>query len=255
MDTQIELAPGPSGDVTEGTSAGAPPRVVLLRGELSDACAADLVVRLGDLVRAHGRVVADVAALRLAHPGAVHAFADAAVRAGEWPDARLVLVGADRVLAAALAADGVDQAVPVHPDVTAALAHLDERPALTRAFWHLAVSPRAPGTARGHVRRVCRRWDVDDEVREAAEIVVTELVTNAVEHALSASVVHVERRDASFRLTVRDFDLTALPDARLPDPTAARGRGLAMVAAVAQAWGVDTHRDGKTVWAEMAIRP
>jgi two-component sensor histidine kinase len=92
---------------------------------------------------------------------------------------------------------------------------------------------------------------VDEDAREAAEIVVTELVTNAVEHAASASVVEVERRSRTFRLTVRDFDVAPLPAAHLPDPTSPRGRGLAMVAAVAASWGVEPHRDGKTVWAEL----
>ena len=272
MDARIELALEPSGggrvgarsrtdtdsalDASEAPDPASPPEgtplVATLRGPLSTTTTGPLVEQLCGLLRAHDGVVLDVAAVALTHTGAVHAFAEALYRAGEWPDVRLALAAPDPTMAALLVSSRVAQRVPVHADVPAALAHLDERPDLVRAFWHFTVDSRAPGDARGHVRRVCRRWDIGEDTREAAEIVVTELVTNAVEHAGSASVVEVERRARSFRLTVRDFDQAPLPEAHLPAPTSPRGRGLAMVGAVSSAWGVEHHRDGKTVWAEMA---
>jgi len=226
--------------------------VVAVTGPLSELTARPLTDRLSELLQRHGGVVVDVSGMGLTHSGAVHAFAEAAARAGEWPDVRLAVAAPDDTAAALLVTSRVAQRVPVHADVATAVAHLDERPELVRGWWQFTVDARAPGDARGHVRRVCHRWAVDEEAREAAEIVVTELVTNAVEHAESASVVEVERREHSLRLTVRDFDLAPLPAAHLPDPTSPRGRGLAMVAAVTSAWGVESHRDGKTVWAEMA---
>ncbi|MDD7941836.1 ATP-binding protein [Actinomycetospora lutea] len=273
MDTRIELPLETTGDGGTGAwpqdrealpqaarhaspqalehSAGAP-MVVRLSGPLSETTAHPLVDRLCALLRRHGAVVADVSAIELRHSGAVHAFTEAAARAGEWPDVRLAVAAPDLTCAALLVSSRVAERVPVHPDVATALAHLDERPELVRGWWRFGIDPRAPGDARQHVRRVCGSWSVDDEAREAAEIVVTELVTNAVEHAVSASVVEVERTAHSLRLTVRDFDLAPLPEARLPEPTSPRGRGLAMVAAVATTWGVEAHRDGKTVWVEMA---
>jgi anti-sigma regulatory factor (Ser/Thr protein kinase) len=248
VDAQIELAPGE----TDAGGDAAPCCVVALRGTLSDASGPALVTGLSDLVRRRSPVVADVSGLTLAAPGAVSALAEAFAQAGEWPDVRLALIAPGPALATVLVSSGVADRVPVYGDEDDAVRHLDTRPALTSAFWHFTVTPRAPATARGHVRRVCRRWDVDDDARESAEIVVTELVTNAVEHAGSASLVEVERRRDAFRLTVRDYDRATLPDATLPDPTSPRGRGLAMVAAVAQSWGVDAHADGKTVWAELA---
>lgn len=247
MDTRIELILGRAGGDERGASC-----VVRIGGSLSGAEEADLAGRLGELVRARHAVVADVSGLTLVDAAAVRAFTDAFTEAGEWPEVRLALAAPSGTLAAELERSGVAARVPMHPTVELALARLDDRPALTRAFWHFTVTPRAPGAARGHVRRVCRHWDVDDDAREAAEIVVTELVTNAVEHAVSASLVEVERRRDAFRLTVRDYEPAPLPDAVLPAPTSVRGRGLAMVAAVARSWGVDTHDDGKTVWAELA---
>ncbi|GLZ49433.1 hypothetical protein Acsp06_56180 [Actinomycetospora sp. NBRC 106375] len=270
MSTRIELALEQTGDgETTARAADTPghdgpgvgrtavadgfraPVVVALSGPLSEITAHLLVSRLCEALRDHGAVVVDLSGVRLTHSGAVYAFAEAASRAGEWPEIRLALAAPDATMATLLVSSRVAQRVPVHPDVASAAAHLDERPELVRSFWHFQVDPRAPGEARGHVRRVCARWTVDEEAREAAEIVVTELVTNAVEHAASTSVVEVERREHIFRLTVRDFDLAPLPAVHLPAPSSPRGRGLAMVAAVASAWGVEAHRDGKTVWAEM----
>ena len=228
------------------------PVVVAVRGELSPDTEAQLVDGLCGLLQTHGAVVADVSALHATSASSLLAFIEAASRAGEWPDVRLVIAAPDPACASLLATTGVGERAPIHPDVETAAAHLDERPALVHAWWHFDPDPHAPGDARGHVRRVCRRWQIDDEAREAAEIVVTELVTNAVEHAESAAVVEVERRPSSFRLTVRDYDLSVVPQAHLPDPTSPRGRGLAMVAAVARDWGVEPHDDGKTIWAEMA---
>jgi anti-sigma regulatory factor (Ser/Thr protein kinase)/ABC-type transporter Mla MlaB component len=237
--------------VTDESSSPPRPVVLALTGPLSEITAHRLVGEVSGLLREHGDVIVDVSGVQLTHSGAVYAFAEAASRAGEWPAVRLAVAGPNPTMAALLVSSRVAERVPVHPDVATAAAHLDERPELVRSWWHFDVDARAPGQARGHVRRVCGRWTVDEEAREAAEIVVTELVTNAVEHAASASVVEAERRAHSFRLTVRDFDVAPLPAAHLPDPTSPRGRGLAMVAAVAGAWGVDAHRDGKTVWAEL----
>ncbi|GAA4892874.1 ATP-binding protein [Actinomycetospora straminea] len=258
MDTRIELSLENTGDGEgdawpdpNGTGRGAPPVVVALSGPLSLTTARPLVERLCQAMRGYGAVVADLSRVELVHSGAVHAFPEAAARAGEWPEVRLALAAPDATTAALLESSRVTERVPVHPDVDAALAHLDERPALVRGWWRFGVDPRAPGDARTNVRRVCGYWSVDEDAREAAEIVVTELVTNAVEHAASRSVVEVERREHRLRLTVRDFDLAPLPEAHLPAPTSPRGRGLAMVAAVTTSWGVEAHRDGKTVWAEM----
>lgn len=248
---RTEGAPDDDGSIDDDPGPRAV--VVAVSGPLSELTARPLAERLCELLRRHGAVVVDISGMELTHSGGVHAFAEAAARAGEWPDVRLALAAPDDTAAAVLVASRVAQRVPVHADVATAVAYLDERPELVGSWWEFAVDPRAPGEARGHLRRVCRRWAVDEDAREAAEIVVTELVTNAVEHASSASVVEVERREHTLRLTVRDYDVAPLPEAHLPGPTSSRGRGLAMVAAVSSAWGVEAHRDGKTVWSELAV--
>lgn len=247
MRTRIDLA-------VEGPVSGAvgAPAVARLTGSAQAPEADALCGRLADILREHERLVAEVSALDTQDEAVVLALPAALEAAGGWPGARLVVAAPPPELAALMAACEADLRVPVHPDVTTAGRHLDDRPPVVHATWDFAVSARAPGAARAYVRAACEVWDVDAEARESAEIVVTELVTNAVEHASSASTVDVVRRDASFRLAVRDWDTAALPAATLPPASAARGRGLAMVAAVAHDWGVLTHPDGKTVWAEMS---
>jgi anti-sigma regulatory factor (Ser/Thr protein kinase)/anti-anti-sigma regulatory factor len=233
--------------------------VASVRGDLDGEGREELASTLADLLETHHGVVLDVSALVAHHSSAVHAFTEAASRAGGWPRVCLALVAPGPSLSALLTASGVADETPVHVDLADALAHLADRPAVVRDGWRFDVDPHAPGHARARVRELCRRWGLDGEVREAAEIVITELVTNAVEHATSPSVVEVERHGDAFRMAVRDYDTGTtghdVPEAtswHAPPTSSPRGRGLAMVAAVSHAWGVQRHPDGKTVWAEMA---
>ncbi len=236
--------------------------VVSVEGDLDRAGRDEFVTGLAALITQHHAVVLDVAALVPSQSSTVHVFTEALARAGGWPGACLALVAPDPALASLLTASRVDQEVPVYGTVAEALTHLGERPPVVRESWRFEVDPHAPGHARARVRDVCRRWGLGAEVREAAEIVITELLTNAVEHATSASVVEVERHGDAFRMAVRDYDTGTtghdVPAARtwqVPPTSSPRGRGLAMVAAVSRSWGVLRHPDGKTVWAEMRARP
>lgn len=88
---------------------------------------------------------------------------------------------------------------------------------------------------------------VDDA--ELAELLTTELSSNAVHHAGTPFTVAVSHDDAGV-LTVEVHD----HDPRLPviaplDPHGARGRGLLLVDTLSREWGVTMiHDDGKTVW-------
>jgi anti-sigma regulatory factor (Ser/Thr protein kinase) len=92
--------------------------------------------------------------------------------------------------------------------------------------------------------------------RENLALVVTELVTNVVRHAgLSASdtfSMELTNRDKGIRLAVRDGG-PGFPRERIEsdDPFGTGGRGLVIVAALSDAWGVESDEDGCTVWCEM----
>lgn len=119
-----------------------------------------------------------------------------------------------------------------------------------RRHAHLAPRPLAPAAGRQLVESACRAWRLP-QVLDNAVVVVSELVSNAVEHAGTELDVTVTRRPHGLRLSVRD---------RKSDPplvmapadvagVAQRGRGLAVVAALARSWGYEPAEDGKSVWA------
>lgn len=112
----------------------------------------------------------------------------------------------------------------------------------------LAVGLDAPARARRWIGSVCERFGLD-HLRNEATLLVDELVTNAVLHARTDCVVVAEKGDDALRVEVidRNSDLVGVrPGAeRL---SAQGGRGLAIVAAMATAWGVHEHPLGKSVW-------
>jgi anti-sigma regulatory factor (Ser/Thr protein kinase) len=115
----------------------------------------------------------------------------------------------------------------------------------------LPADATAPGRARALLRAAADDWGVDGELYHDAAMVVTELVANAVDHARTPSTLTVCREGPDLRLSVRDSRPCSPPRPRPIDPRAARGRGLQMVDALAAAWGVTPHADGKTVWARL----
>ena len=106
--------------------------------------------------------------------------------------------------------------------------------------------------ARRHVRAVMPH----SVVREDVELVVTELVTNAVLHAPAGEVrLRLEELPEAVRVEVEDAG-HGMPVAVRESTTAMTGRGLALVAALSRAWGVDSGRPGhKVVWAEVPLTP
>jgi anti-sigma regulatory factor (Ser/Thr protein kinase) len=98
-----------------------------------------------------------------------------------------------------------------------------------------------------HARALVRELDLDQDVAEDAELLVSELVTNAVRHGGPAIRLLVDAADGA--LTIRVYDAgIGMPTRRQSAPDVPGGRGLQMVQRVASAWGVDVEPDGKTVW-------
>jgi anti-sigma regulatory factor (Ser/Thr protein kinase) len=113
------------------------------------------------------------------------------------------------------------------------------------------VAPTAPQDARAFVCGVLEDWGARSRDGEA-EIVASELATNAVRHARSPFVVSVTRECAAVRIAVRDTSPDR-PIRIVRDNCETGGRGVRLVDALANAWGVDDEVDGKSVWAEIAI--
>ncbi|MGI5148648.1 ATP-binding protein [Plantactinospora sp. CA-294935] len=153
--------------------------------------------------------------------------------------------------------------IRLYPRLTEALGRVRPYPVPARArqaHCRLAPVPQAVSVARGLVRECCERWRLSD-VTEDAQLIASELVANAVEHAgtdIDLTLCHHRQR---LRIAVADRHpgIPALPRRKAaPDsrqPLAVRGRGLAMVTRSAATWGVLPGTDGKIVWASLAATP
>lgn len=118
---------------------------------------------------------------------------------------------------------------------------------------HVACDLAAMGAARATVIEAVGAWGFP--ALGELEIVVSELLTNAIRHAGTAAVVTCSLDDAGgVDVAVADSSATA-PLPRSADDVATSGRGLAIVEALSDAWGTQVAGDGKTVWAHLSPSP
>ncbi|WP_142214959.1 ATP-binding protein [Streptomyces sp. SLBN-118] len=113
-------------------------------------------------------------------------------------------------------------------------------------------------TAVPEVRRALREllghWGEQDP-KDVAELLASELVTNALVHTDDGAVVTASVAASTLRVEVRDF-MAGLPVPHAPPAHLdTHGRGLVLVESLADAWGVQTHGVGKVVWFELHGRP
>lgn len=109
------------------------------------------------------------------------------------------------------------------------------------------------GQARRVVRAALRDWAVDDDLTEDVVLLTSEVVTNAMLHARTAAELVVRRGDATIRVEVIDGAGSTPAGAFDAGPLALSGRGLQMVAAMSQSWGVEPRDNGKAVWFELGL--
>ncbi len=119
--------------------------------------------------------------------------------------------------------------------------------------FEMESDPRAAGAARRFVRDRLTAWRCDSRVDDAV-LVASELVGNAVPHARTAIQLRLLCVDSRVRVEVNDAD-PRVPILSSRPADATRGRGLALVDALAAAWGVEPRPEGKVVWAELGAPP
>jgi anti-sigma regulatory factor (Ser/Thr protein kinase) len=121
---------------------------------------------------------------------------------------------------------------------------------------HVLALPHTPGAVSGARRRistVLAGWDLATDLADEVLLVVSELLTNAIVHALPPATLRLSLSRADTRGAVR-VEVTdmgpATPRASTIDPDE-HGRGLDIVHALAACCGVHAHSGGVSRWAEL----
>ena len=127
---------------------------------------------------------------------------------------------------------------------------IDASDAYARLF---VAAPSELKSVREFVRNVLWSWG-DATIGSAAEVIASELATNAVRHARSPFRVSITRGVSTLRVAVRDASFDP-PRHVSGNRAAGGGRGIRLVAALCTSLGTDVETDGKTVWAEVVRHP
>ncbi|MFB8103747.1 SpoIIE family protein phosphatase [Streptomyces sp. NPDC056007] len=140
--------------------------------------------------------------------------------------------------------------VPQPDDIALLLARTHALSPDRLASWDVPLDPAAVGATRNKVARQLEEWGLD-ELTMTTELIVSELVTNAIRYAsgpvrlrlLRQSVLTCEVSDAS----------STTPRLRHARTTDEGGRGLFLIAQLARRWGTRYTHQGKIIWAEQNL--
>ncbi|MFF4650382.1 SpoIIE family protein phosphatase [Streptomyces sp. NPDC001380] len=146
----------------------------------------------------------------------------------------------------------LDAMLPERPgdDIALLVASARTLPAERVAEWDVPSDPAAVAGVRAAVSRQLAAWDLD-EAAFTTELILSELITNAIRHATGPIRVRL-LRDRALVCEVSDTSSTS-PHLRYAADTDEGGRGLFLVARFAERWGTRYTPDGKVIWAEQAV--
>jgi anti-anti-sigma regulatory factor/anti-sigma regulatory factor (Ser/Thr protein kinase) len=233
-----------------------PVAVIRLQGVLDVDTAPEVRLAVATAVTAQpAAVVLDLAAVTAADDVVLTVFSAMARSAAAWPGCPVVLSCPTGEVAAGLRRMAVNRSVVVHPDLARALSALDGVPAPGRFWRRLAASPSVAGpAARATVVAACEAWQLG-HVTGRAELLVTELISNAIMHAKTEIELLVALREPFLHISVSDGSSAAPRLLSADSVDAVGGRGLILVEALATKWGHLPTRDGKVVWAMLRLDP
>ncbi|MFD7919055.1 SpoIIE family protein phosphatase [Streptomyces sp. NPDC059740] len=137
-----------------------------------------------------------------------------------------------------------------YDDVAVLTARVHTLPADSVAQWPLTPEPQAAGQARRMVREQLRAWGLTDLV-DTTELLVSELLTNAVQHGTPPIRIRMLRL-GRLRFEISDGG-HLLPHLRLAAASDESGRGVRIVSLLASRWGAHRTSAGKTVWFELDL--
>jgi anti-sigma regulatory factor (Ser/Thr protein kinase) len=219
-------------------------------GEVADAAYQAVLVALGE---EPDEVVCDLSGVSGPLPTeCVGLVASIGAEVQEWPGSPVGVVCPNGALL---------QRLTQHPDAGhlvlaarrgAVLTRLADTPPRTVRRTPLPPEARSAGAARQLVAEACLDWECGVQL-EAATLIVSEMVTNALLHAGTMLELSVARCEHRLRLAVSDGG-TRRPRAQPMDTSRITGRGMLLVAAFSRSWGVlPTADGGKVVWSVLEV--
>jgi hypothetical protein len=148
---------------------------------------------------------------------------------------------------------GIAAHVRICPDRESALNEFARHPRLPRISRRIWPDRNAPAAARGVVQEFCEAQRIGGD-RDAAQLIASELVTNAVVHAGTSMELTLRLVAPHLHIAVRDGGEGHPRINGAVDESAESGRGLLLVDALASAWGSLVPSTGKIVWATVRVR-
>ncbi|WP_078883710.1 SpoIIE family protein phosphatase [Streptomyces sp. NRRL S-340] len=146
----------------------------------------------------------------------------------------------------------LDSRLPFRPgdDIALLVARTRALGADRTAEWEVPADPAAVGDVRASVSRCLARWGLE-EAAFTTELILSELVTNAIRYGSTPIRVRM-LRDTALICEVFDSSSTS-PHLRYAASTDEGGRGLFLVAQLADRWGTRYTPTGKVIWAEQSL--
>jgi len=136
-------------------------------------------------------------------------------------------------------------------DIAVLIAKLRRIPEENRVCWTLEPDLPSVRLARSLIRDPLKRWGLEDLV-PVTELLVSELVTNAIKYANGEILLRLILESGSLACEVHDSS-PALPRVLQVDRDAENGRGLHVVSQLATRWGARRTHTGKVVWCEQTL--
>lgn len=188
-------------------------------------------------------IVVDLSHAGALAPAALQVLDEIRREASGWPRPALVLCGLPPETAALLDA-------PVHGARADALQHVDDRSSAPRRRFGFEHELDSPCAARAAVVQAVSDLELG-ELSDDMQLVVSELVTNAIRYADPPVEVEIEAGHDAVTIAVVDGS-PGRPVARPDDVDAEGGRGLLIIDHLASETGVRPHPPGKTIWASLS---
>ena len=115
----------------------------------------------------------------------------------------------------------------------------------------LPATTMAPSAARRVTKTLLALWGLTD-LCEDAELIVTELLTNALQHAPGRGFLQLALKGETDGVVIGVPDTSpAIPLIRTFAPALDDGRGMRLIEQIATEWGAEPYQDGKLVWARL----